>query len=382
MGLPLPVTLTLTFTGTGVGLVYRQDSWYGTLGVVLDDQTKYHVSQQGVLKNQTETCFKVYSEGLHSLILTGGEVTGVVTGVITVDAIKVFTGNQPCGVEESLCGRGLVVPAYFAPDLPDGYWGQLREAAGVITERLVAIANVYNGPGETANVDYSAAISAVVSNGGKVIGYVHTCYGESTPIHALCPKTKEAIKAEVDRWYQFYPMINGIFFDEVSTKQGLVSFYQELYDYVQGKQAGSIVYLNFGVEPHQDYAGIGSSVLCTFEGPFSRFAGWSSPSWITKERSCALVYDTSASNLPIALESLLSKQVGWFYFTSDTNGTGNPWDTLPPYFWSLVNRVSCRLYLPVVLRYTVQSATYIPRILHPLSSEIGQGILSDPLGNK
>lgn len=349
LGLPLPVTLTLEFTGTGVGIVYRQDTWYGTLGVEIDDQVEYWVSQQGALENQAETCFEVDGEDPHSLILSGGEATGVVTGVITVDAIKVFEGDEPCGTEGSLCNRGIIVPAYFYPDLPDGYWGQLVEAAGKIDGKLTAIANVYNGPGAESDRNYSEAINAVIDNGGKVIGYVHTCYGEPDPIHSLCPKTIEEIKSDVDRWYQFYPAIDGIFFDEVSFKQEKVPFYQELYDYVQGKQSDAVVVNNFGVKPHENYLGVGSSILCTFESPFSNFVGWLPPNWVTRERSCVLVYDTSSSYFPAALERLSKMEIGWFYFTSDTNGVLNPWDTLPPYFRNLVNSVSC-VYLPIVLK--------------------------------
>ncbi len=349
LGASLPATLTLSFTGTGASVVYRQDTWYGTLGVKIDDQFEYHIHQEGVPKNQAEACFEVEGEAPHTLVLNGGEATGLITGVITIDAIKVFEENEPCGTEESLCDRGIIVPAYFYPDLPDGYWGQLVEAARKIDGKLIVIANVYNGPGAELDPNYREAINAVVSNGGKVIGYVHTCYGELNPIHSLCPKTIEEIKSDVDRWYQFYPTIDGIFFDEVSSKQDKVSFYQELYDYVRGKQSNAIVVNNFGVKPHENYLGIGSSILCTFEGPFSYFVGWLPPNWIPKERSCALVYDTPSDDLPAALEYLSKKNIGWFYFTSDTTIDDNPWDTLPPYFPDLVDRVLC-IYLPIVLK--------------------------------
>jgi hypothetical protein len=351
-GLPLPATLTLTYTGTGVGIVYRQDTWYGTLGVKLDDQPQYHISQRGAVKNQAEACFEVETGPIHTLTLSAGQPTGLITGVITVDAMKIFDQDEPCGAQESLCDRGIIVPAYFSPDLPDGYWGQLVSAAKRIDGELIVIANVYNGPGTQPLITYTEAISAVASNGGKVIGYVHTCYLITDAIHALCPKPLQSITDDIDSWYNFYKEagLGGIFFDEVSISQTKVITYQHLYTYVQNIQPGAIVVFNFGVEPHQSYSGIGSSILCTFENQFSYFVGWSPPSWITRGRSCALVHNTSGDNLPIALEHLSRENIGWFYFTSDTTiPDNNPWDTLPPYFPGLVDRLSC-IYLPVVLK--------------------------------
>jgi hypothetical protein len=352
-GLPLPATLTLTYTGTGVGIVYRQDTWYGTLGVKLDDQPQYHISQRGAVKNQAEACFEVETGPIHTLTLSAGQPTGLITGVITVDAMKIFDQDEPCGAQESLCDRGIIVPAYFSPDLPDGYWGQLVSAAKRIDGELIVIANVYNGPGTQPLITYTEAISAVASNGGKVIGYVHTCWnGRIPPPHELCPKTEDSIKADVITWYTFYP-VDGIFFDEVSWHEDDVSFYQRLHEHVQKQRSGAIVVFNSGVEPHQSYSGIGSSILCTFENQFSYFVGWSPPSWITRGRSCALVHNTSGDNLPIALEHLSRENIGWSYFTSDTTTLdNNPWDTLPPYFPGLVDEVDvpCTAYLPVVLK--------------------------------
>lgn len=360
-GKPVPVTLTLSFSGTGFSIVYRQDTWYGTLGVEVDDRSEYCVNQQGSIENQAEACFEVES-GPHTLSVSGGEPTGIITGVISLDAIKIFDEDEPCGAEESLCDRGIIVPAYFYPDLPDGYWGQLVEAAKRIDGRLIVIANVDNGPGTITDTNYTEAITAVVSNGGNVIGYVHTCYLEPDPIDSVCPRSMDSIKADIDNWYAFYEGagLGGIFFDQVSIEPGKVLTYQNLYTYVRDIQPGAIVVNNFGTKPPEDYFGIGSSILCTFENDFSYFAvgwlppkcvGWSPPGWITRDRSCVLVYNTSSDDLPTGLEHLSKEEIGWFYFTSDTiAGDDNPWDTLPSYFPGLVDRVSCVCYLPIILK--------------------------------
>lgn len=347
-GIGLPLTFTLEFTGTAVSVVYRQDIGYASLSVGIDDQPEYEIDQGRLVTNQAEICFIAGGPDPHTIVLRGAQDRSVLTDVITIDALKVFDGSEPCGSESGLCGRGIVVPAYFWPDLPDGYWGRLARKSKSDSDQLAVIANVSNGPGVEWNLCYAAATASVQCRGGSVLGYVHTCYGKPDPIHELCPKPIEDIKADVDKWYQFY-RVDGIFFDEVSTLTETVAFYQELYDYVESKQPGATVYLNFGTEPPQDYLDIGSSTLCTFEGPFRRFMGWSFPSWLPTERSCALVYDTSRDNLEMVLDKLSRENVGWFYVTSDTMVDDNPWDTLPDYFEDLVNFVDCQ-YLPVVSR--------------------------------
>jgi hypothetical protein len=364
----VPVTLTLDFQGTGVGVVYRQDVWYGKLGVTLDDQDQYCIDQMGAaVRHQAEACFEVESGVTHTLVLTGDESTGVISGIVSVDAIRLYDTDEPCGAQGSLCDRGLVVPAYFEPGAPmipagaEDYWRRLAEAAKKLRERLIVVANVADGPGTAVVPTYTEAISAVVGNGGQVLGYVYTCFGnEVDPQRPYCPRPEGDIESDVDNWYEWYP-IDGIFFDEVSLDQGKVSFYQGLDDYVQAKGRGELetVVLNFGAEPHEDYLNIGSSLLCTFEDPFPDFvgwlppgctAGWLPPEWLPRNRSCVLVYDTPEGHVPAAFQQLSRAENDWFYFTDDTMVDRNPWDTLPDYFEELVDTIYCPVYLPVVQR--------------------------------
>lgn len=218
---------------------------------------------------------------------------------------------------------------------------KLANAAQNIGEKLIVIANPDNGPGTHQDQNYSSAIGTVRHNGGKVIGYVHTCYGNQTrpnPSHPLCPKTEASVKKDVDTWYALYPMLDGIFYDEVSSQQQQVSYYQALYSYVQEKQPGAIVINNHGTLPPPDYFEIGASFLCIFESEFSDFVGWKSASLVVSERTLALIYNMPSKELSAALEHLSRENVGWFYFTPDK--LPNPWDTLPPYFPDLVKAIS------------------------------------------
>lgn len=363
-GIGVPATLTLAFHGTGVGIDYLQD-WYRILGVRIDDLLEHCIDQGGPSQHQTEVCFDLDGGGSHTLIVSAGEPTGPITGVATLDAMRVYSTAEPCGPRHSLCDTGLIVPAYFDPGSPEGsdYWDRLAAAASILGERLIVIANVLNGPGIEPIEEYVDAISAVAERGGQVIGYVYTCFGnqcDEDPEREWCPRAIDVILEDINRWYAFYPM-DGIFFDEVSTSITKVNYYQALHDYVQGKQGGgtATIVFNHGMAPHQDYSSIGSSILCAFEDPFQDFAGWvppacsvgwSPPGWITKERSCALVYETPDYRLREGLAHLSETETRWFYFTDDTLVDFNPWDTLPPYFEELVNQISCKVYLPIVLK--------------------------------
>lgn len=76
----------LNFEGTGViTIVYRQDTWYGSLDVEIDKKVVGSINQKGPIKNQIEKTFKVGSKGKHSLVLHGSKAAGV----ITIDAIKI-----------------------------------------------------------------------------------------------------------------------------------------------------------------------------------------------------------------------------------------------------------------------------------------------------
>lgn len=358
-----PVTATLTLPdvqGTGIGILYRQDLWYGRLGVRIDDQPDYCIQQKGVVEHQAEACFELDGKEpvTLTLFLTGTDKTEIITGVISADAMRIYDVDEPCGTQKSLCNRGIIVPAYFTPTAPltappgSKYWDRLADAARIRGDRLTVIANVNSGPGGPDDLDYTQVISTVISSGGKVIGYVHTCYANQSPKDVgrfECWRRIHDILDDIDRWHEFYPMIDGIFFDEVSMKQEDVSYYQALHYYVQWRHPGAMIVNNFGGEPHEDYLGIDSSILCTYEGPSACVVGWSAPDWLPRDRSCGIIYNTGP-DLTAALGLVSRKDIGWFYVTTDVNGYANPYDTLPNYFEELVDAVSCTVYLPIVLK--------------------------------
>ena len=129
----------------------------------------------------------------------------------------------------------LLVPAYFYP-AGSGLrsWRRLMEAASKI--KLVAIVNPRSGPGDQRNADYYAILQAAKVKGIRAIGYVSTGYGINRRL--------SEVKREIDRWVEFYPQINGFFFDQQSTAAHDVTFYTVLRDHARQKIKDALVINN------------------------------------------------------------------------------------------------------------------------------------------
>ncbi|HWB11102.1 MAG TPA: spherulation-specific family 4 protein [Pirellulales bacterium] len=218
----------------------------------------------------------------------------------------------------------LFVPAYFYP-AGEGLkeWDKLIAAAKEVP--IVAIANPATGPGERLDPNYVEVISRASKAGVKVIGYVSTEYAK---------RSIEQVKADIDRWCQFYPAVEGIFFDEQTGDASRLERYRAAFDYARRKIKGAFVASNPGVPCDAAYfAGSCPDAICVFEhhegyDRFAPAAGWGDAE---RRRSAALPYDTrDAQQMSERLRRAVDLHLGYFYATDD-NGV-NPWDRLPTYW--------------------------------------------------
>ncbi len=224
---------------------------------------------------------------------------------------------------ESAPDMGILVPAYFYPGY---YWETLAVRAALAPGRITAIANPGNGPGSFVDPNYLTAITNVRNAGGRVIGYVYTVYGS---------RSMAEVKADIDAWYQFYP-IDGIFLDQQPNTPGYEEYYLQLYLYVKAKQAASLVVGNPGagtLESYLFYQGNRiADVLCVFETN-SGFPIWQPPLWCSNyssENFAVLPFGTPSYSYAEYVDRAASSNMGWTYCTDDN--LPNPWDTLPSYF--------------------------------------------------
>src|SRR3954469_9580727 len=168
-------------------------------------------------------------------------------------------------------GIALLVPAYFAPS--SGNWNQLATAAQRVP--LIAIANIFNGPGNaTPRADYVQAMQAVRDAGGQVVGYVYSQYGA---------RAADVVKADMLRWHELYPL-DGFFVDEMANTPNvaLFDYYAGLTGYARSLKAEYQVIGNPGTNTEEAYRIRNTAdVLTIFEGD-SSYANFAPAAWTQK----------------------------------------------------------------------------------------------------
>jgi hypothetical protein len=238
-----------------------------------------------------------------------------------------------------------MVPAYFSP-APGGYWDQLATAARQV--HLMAILNPNSGPGSAFDANYGAAVDNVRAAGGAVIGYVDTKYAGRTLSDV------ESDVATYSSWYH----LDGIFFDQMTSSSPALSYYQQLYTYVQGLNSNWTVVGNPGTNTTQGYAaGPAADNLVLFESG-TGYDTYTPPPWqedYPAQRFTNLEYDvTSVAMMQADVNLAASRRTGWVYVTD--GNLPNPYATLPSYWTWLVAAVAASsIQTPYVVTTTADS---------------------------
>ncbi|MDF1610640.1 spherulation-specific family 4 protein [Stygiobacter electus] len=234
----------------------------------------------------------------------------------------------------------VLVPAYFG--LYDDYWARLIAQSSKMPGQLYAIANISNGPGNLIENRFLTILNNMHSNQGKIIGYVYTQYGN---------RAIAQVKNDIDKWYQFYSSIDGIFLDEQPITSGKESYYMEIYNYIKQKNPKSLVVTNPGqntIESYLFYNGQRiADVICVFEGN-SGFDNWLPASWqkkYSKDNFYVLPFNTLENQYASRIDKAKNLNIGWIYCTDDTGD--NPWDTLPFYFENFCNYIVSGIFIPM-----------------------------------
>ncbi|WP_284619212.1 spherulation-specific family 4 protein [Aquabacterium humicola] len=237
---------------------------------------------------------------------------------------------------------GLLVPAYFYPsfDPAQSQWDEMT-AALAQGASITAIMNVNNGPGGAPNSDYLAAVQSFRAAGGRVLGYVYTCYGNHQCAAGL-PATRSVddVLADVQRYAQWYP-VDGIFLDEMSNQTAALPFYQQVSHAVRGAHPDWQLFGNPGTAAPADYLAFIDTIVTVERGTGS-YDGIATEPWMhtaPASRQAHLHYNVSdTSSMLMLLAEAVQRHAGYVYITNDRYTPGNPaepnpWDTLPGY-WS------------------------------------------------
>lgn len=232
---------------------------------------------------------------------------------------------------------GIIIPLYVYPENLNN-----NPAYTTIIDLLneyddvpiYCIINPHNGPGNTRDRNYQAAIKKLKKAGAKILAYVSTAYTQRTTTN-VCE--------EIDHWLKLYPNIDGLFFDEMTNTDvaASINYYVSITRYAHDKKLFPIV-ANPGAGAPDAYFSSLTADYITIHETAGYPASSNNPDKSAKveavdiqPRKSALIY--SADFDPAQIKTL-SGYCGLIYVTNDS--FPDPWDTVSPYLGSLCQVLS------------------------------------------
>lgn len=224
---------------------------------------------------------------------------------------------------------GALVPMYIYPGGTTGlgYWNSVIANAAKIPMR--AIVNPASGPGTTANPDYLSIIAKCKAAGVKLLGYVSTSYGN---------RPLADIQADITRWKTLYG-ITDIFLDEQAGSAAMVAFYTNLVAWIRQITPGAYVTANPGTACDQGYYTTAKMDLILISETATKIL--TLPAWAVAAPDkyfAAMIYGSTQAQMQTFVASVKTYGLGYIFVTNDT--LSNPWDTLPPWFQDMVDRLA------------------------------------------
>lgn len=213
---------------------------------------------------------------------------------------------------------------------------QAALATGV---RITAIMNPATGPGSNPDADsvkdYAKAVKDFQDAGGKVLGYVYTCYAVNDCESGLPPERSAAQVIEDAEKYQSWYGVDGIFLDEMSDAETepVLAFYAEVAAGLEAIRSDWVVVGNTGAPAPEVYLDFVDTIV-TFENVAQNHSAAPAVGWASTRPSRAqaqLVYAAgTAADLEAAIARAADRNVLYIYVTDDV--LPNQWDRLPSYW--------------------------------------------------
>ncbi len=248
----------------------------------------------------------------------------------------------------------ILAPLYVNPasSLP---WRTLAADHGVNSE-MVVVVNPNSGPGLQAEPNYVGEVFRAIPEDLvrrkvpvklRMLGYIAVQYGQ---------KPIKNVRNEIQRWWKFYPQIDGVFVDEMPSADSELPYAEILADMVRSmkgpkNKAFPLVFLNPGVVCSEKYFDVADNI-CVFENRASELGriGASVKEFAHKYpgKMSALVHTClpEETSWEKVADHLIKHGIHTFYIT-DAAGKGHPrqespaapWHRLPAHWPGLVNAV-------------------------------------------
>ncbi|MEM7476617.1 MAG: spherulation-specific family 4 protein [Planctomycetota bacterium] len=235
---------------------------------------------------------------------------------------------------------GLLIPLYIYPTdvFENASYNQVMQLKRQHTGLpFWVILNPASGPGKQIDANYTKAIDRLIGSGCQVLGYVPTGYGKTN---------SRDVANDIEKWRQFYPRVQGIFFDEMVYEDSAegVQHQQNLKRFARQHGYWPVVGNPGADTPGRYFAGEVADVIVIHE----------SADWPTENKlhgnyfggradypsfnRAVLVH--SQSNLDLEALKTIKKYSKWLYVTQDTylpnnSHQQNPWDQLSEHLQDL-----------------------------------------------
>jgi len=219
----------------------------------------------------------------------------------------------------------LAVPAYF---YPGPQWDRLIAAAPTVG---MIIFNPASGPGQSADPQYTKAISDARAAGIVVLAYVYTDYGQRAAADVL---------DDIKRTYDFYAP-SGIYLAEGPMEGDCGPLEAEYHAFADAARSRDPrAYLAVGTRFCPTYVYF-FDLMVEFARNWTEYQTYTPPSWMpahSPERFCAFVDGVPAASASAALSLAVTNGAGWVFATDGSDP--NPWGQLPSYFDDEVRAVA------------------------------------------
>ncbi|CUR52255.1 putative spherulin 4 [Nitrosotalea devaniterrae] len=215
---------------------------------------------------------------------------------------------------------GVMIALYTYPGSTWDVVAQAKSAHPSVP--VIAIINPNNGPGSSRDANYVSGIQELHAAGVIVLGYDATGYASNSA---------SSVKSVMNTWKSLYN-IDGIFFDEMANWSGPESYYSDLTSYA--KSLGYTMTVgNPGTDTLPSYIGTVDNLMI-YENPglpaLSALQGWHTG----YDKSNFSMIAFGVNSISQSFLTSASNYVGYIDLTNDV--LDNPYDTVPPYFGTLV----------------------------------------------
>ncbi|KAL5322831.1 hypothetical protein ACEPPN_010810 [Leptodophora sp. 'Broadleaf-Isolate-01'] len=259
--------------------------------------------------------------------------------------------KPPTTTPSSDQGQQIAIASYINPLGEPATWQRLL--AYDSNKISVLVANVLNGPDYIVEDNWKLVIDQAAGQGKTILGYVRTGYlGVSQQkfttrlgSHNLADWASQ-IEQDVDKWFELYSSLGGIFFDEGWPECGDNNIYADLYAYINNytkrKHPGAYTVLNPGSPMAQCFENTMDTLL-TFESSYENYQSSYVPNdWTPTDprKIWHIVYRVPQDQVANVAAFARSRGAGLLEVTDDDNP--NPYDTLPndAYMQAAINAVA------------------------------------------